>query len=75
MLDDRRRLMTALLNHTSLSEVTDAAAPGAPCGPLDEADRFLKHTHCGAYGVESLAVLKQPCSPHDGGPAAGLMHV
>lgn len=55
VLDDQRRLMTALLNHTSLSEVTDAAAPGAPCGPLDEADRLLKSTHCGAYGVESLA--------------------
>lgn len=32
--------MTASLNHTSLSEETDAAAQGSRCGPVDKADRL-----------------------------------
>lgn len=50
--------MTASLNHTSLSEVTDAAAQGSRCGPVDKADRlgfFFLCTGCCASGVDSFS--------------------
>lgn len=69
--------MSASLSHTSLSEVTDAAAHCARCGPVDKAGPH--RTGCRASGLDSfnepsvLSGVKHPRSPNDCGHTAGLM--